>query len=73
MAPKRKECGNNCNRMSDVDEGLKRNVIKYLVMKIEKLTTRKEQRDSLKRKLWAQLEKNGYTKKKEEEKDKRRR
>ena len=33
-------------------------------MKIEKLTTREEQRDTLKRKLWTQLEKNGYTKKK---------
>ena len=52
------------NRRSDVDEGNKRNVIKNLQTEIEKLTTREEQREALKEKLWAQLEKNCYKKKK---------
>jgi hypothetical protein len=43
-----------------VDEGNKINVIKNLQTKIEKLITREEQREALKEKLWAQLEKNCY-------------
>ena len=53
-----------CNRRSDIDEGNKRNVIKNLPSKIEKLTSREEQREALKEKLWAQLEKNCCKKKK---------
>ena len=49
-----------CNRRSDVDESNKRNVIKNLETKIEKLTTKEEQRKALKEKLRAQLENNGY-------------
>ena len=45
-----------CNRRSDLDKGTKRNAIKNLEMKIEKLTTREKQRDLLKGKLWTQLE-----------------
>ena len=36
-----------CKRRSDVDEGNKRNVIKNLETKIEKLTIREEQREAL--------------------------
>ena len=52
-----------CNRRSDIDEGNKRNVIKNLETKIENLTTREEHRRALKEKLFAQLDKNGYKKK----------
>ena len=48
---------------SDVDEGTKRNLVKNLENKIGKLTTQENKEKLLKAKLWAQLNKNGYVKK----------
>ena len=71
MASKGRECRNiYCNRRSDVDKDTKRNVIKNLERRVEKL---EKQREELKVKLWKQLKKNGYMEKKEEEEAKTKR
>ena len=60
---KKENVGIYFDKRSDVDEGTKRNLVKILEKKIEKIT-----RNLLKGKLWTKLERNGYVKNKEEEK-----
>ena len=63
---KEENAGIFCNWRSDVDKGTKRNLVKNIEKKIRKLTTEEKEREKLEERLWSQLGRNGYGKKKEE-------
>ena len=54
-----------------MDESTKRNIVKNLERKIGRYTTIEEDRVSLEQRLWRQLRRNGYRKKKEGRKEER--